>query len=81
MADRPLKLRELTRILGRFGVGCDPARGKGSHVMFFLKLPEGTFTFPVPNRQDVLVPYVKGARRKFRLTPADGVSDDQFYGS
>jgi predicted RNase H-like HicB family nuclease len=39
-----------------------------------------TSTYPVPDKQDVLPCYVKGARRKFRLIPEDGVSDDEFFG-
>ena len=58
--------------------------GKGSHTAFFKKFPEGTFTYPVPtagaSKERVLVCYVKGCRKRFRLTVEDGVSDKDFYG-
>ena len=79
MADRPLKLRKLKKILRRYGVRVDTSRGKGSHVLFWRTFPEGEFSYPVPNQSDVKVCYVKGCRRRFRLTPEEGVSDEDFY--
>ena len=40
MPDRPLKLHDLRRILGNFDVIEDASRGKGSHTMFFRRLPD-----------------------------------------
>lgn len=81
MADRSLSLKELRRILSRFGVSEDPSMGKGSHTTFWKKFAEGVFTYPVPTHdKDVQECYVKGCRRKFRLTAKDGVSDKDFYG-
>jgi hypothetical protein len=80
MPDRTIKLRELRRILRRFDVEEAPFRGKGSHILFQKRFPEGTFTYPVPNKKDVNAPYVRECRKKFRLTPEDGVSDEAFYG-
>jgi hypothetical protein len=82
MADRPLKLRDLRRILRRHGVGEDPSLGNGSHTTFVKRFPDGTFSFPLPThgRDVVLVCYVKAIRKKFRLTEAHGVSDREFYG-
>lgn len=80
MADRPIKLRRLRRILARHGVQCSPARGKGSHMMFHTVLDGRTFTYPVPDQTDVKVCYVRGCRKKFRLTAEDGVTDADFYG-
>ena len=37
---------------------------------------------PIPNRKessDVKPPYIKAIRRKFGLTPSDGVTDKVFY--
>ena len=69
MTHPQLKLHELRAILRRFGVGEEPARGKGSHTVFFKDFPEGRFTYPVPTtRDDVLPCYVRGCRKKFRLT-------------
>lgn len=78
--DRPLPLKRLRKALRHFGVSEDPSRGKGSHTLFFKRFPEGEFTYPVPTSHDpVLVCYVKGCRRRFRLTPEHGVTDAQFY--
>jgi len=81
MADRTIKLRKLRRILRRYGVQEDSSRGKGAHVLFFRQFPEGKFSYPVPNEADVKVCYVRGCRKKFRLTPVDGVTDADFYGN
>jgi class 3 adenylate cyclase len=80
MADRVVKLRVLKKILRRYGVRILKRRGKGSHLVFARDLPTGTFTYPVPNRADVLIAYVVGCRRRFALSEADGVSDAEFYG-
>jgi len=81
MADRPLKLPALRRCLFQFNVWEDSSRGKGSHTMFFRRLPEGVFGYPIPTHEkEVRKHYVTGCRRKFRLTPEFGVSDDSFYG-
>lgn len=80
MAAKPkLKLHELRKILRSFGVLEDPSRGKGGHTYFCRRFPEGEFGYPVPTKKDVKHVYVKGARRRFRLTPEDGVTDDDFY--
>lgn len=80
MADRTIKLKTLRRILRRYGVEKVRSRGKGSHVLFRKEFPEGVFTYPVPDRKDVDVRYVRECRKKFRLTAEDGVSDEEFYG-
>ena len=77
---RKLKLRELRRILRRYDVMEDRSRGKGGHTMFFKTIDGKEFSYPIPGDKEVKDCYVKGARRKFRLTPADGISDDEFYG-
>lgn len=80
--NRPLPMKRLRRSLRSFGVDEDPSRGKGSHTIFFKVFPEGEFTYPVPTDNDpVLECYVKGCRKRFRLTPDHGVTDEQFYGA
>lgn len=80
MADRPLKLKELKAILRRYGVGVEAGRGKGSHLLFSKEFPEGVFTYPVPtHNKEVLICYVRGCRKKFRLRESDGISDKEFY--
>ena len=81
MARQRLKLRDLKRILKRYGVDREIGRGKGSHILFFKDFPEGRFTYPMPDRADVLPAYVKGCRKRFRLLPEDGVSDEEFFGA
>lgn len=55
--------------------------GKGSHTTFFKHTEEGVITYPVPTtRDDVLICYVRGCRRRFGLRRQDGVSDKDFYG-
>lgn len=79
MSKHRIKLNDLRRILASYGVNESPNRGKGGHTLFWKEFSEGRFSFPVPNRKDVLPCYVKGARRKFHLMPEDGVSDDEFF--
>jgi hypothetical protein len=66
--------------LKRYDVKEAKKRGKGSHVMFQKTFPEGTFSYPIPNKPDVKAHYVRECRKKFRLTAEDGVSDEEFYG-
>jgi hypothetical protein len=81
MADRSVTLHELRSILRRYGVAEDRAMGKGSHTTFLKRIEGSIVTYPVPTtRKDVLVCYVRGCRKKFRLRPHDGVSDKEFYG-
>lgn len=76
MPDKPLKLHDLRRLLAAYGVSEDPSRGKGSHTTFV----SNTSTFPVPtSKGDIKRVYVTACRRRFRLTAADGVSDEDFY--
>ena len=63
-----------------FGVEENPSRGKGSHTYFFKIIDGDEVGYPVPtSKNPVLLCYVKGARRKFKLTADDGVSDQEFY--
>ena len=79
MADRPISFQRLVRILSRYGVSA--ARQRGSHVVFSKRFPEGVFTYPVPKRKEVMVCYVQGCRRKFRLTPRTALRMKNYYGS
>lgn len=76
---RRIKLRELRKIMGHFGVSEDTSRGKGGHTLFYKKLDDGTFSYPVPTENNVLPCYVKACRKKFRLTIEHGVSDEEFF--
>jgi hypothetical protein len=81
MADRILKLKDLRKILRRYGVSEDSSMGKGSHTTFLKEIDGGVYSYPVPTHDpDVPACYVKGCRKKFRLTAKDGISDANFYG-
>jgi len=79
MADRSIKFRRLRKILKRYGVEWDPTHGKGSHGCFYKQMEGGLFTYPVPDEKDTLICYVRGCRKKFKLTTEDGISDREFY--
>lgn len=72
-----VKLRDLKRIMARYDVAYVPG---GKHMAF---VGSGGTRFPMPHRKgsdDVERSYVNALRRAFRLTPAHGVSNDEFYG-
>ncbi len=79
MGKHRVTLNELKRILRHYGAVADESAGKGSHIKFWKQFPDGRFSYPIPNERDVLPCYVKGARKKFRLQPEDGVTDDDFF--
>jgi len=79
MPDSRITLRKLKRILAKYGVEVESSGGKGSHIKFFKQFDDGRYSYPVPTHgKDVKSCYVAGCRKKFRLTPDDGVSDDEF---
>ena len=79
--DRTLKFNVLKRILGRYGIHWNAGKGKGSHGSFEKLMDGGMFTYPIPHHgKHVPQPYIRGVRKKFKLTADDGVSDDEFYG-
>ena len=78
MADRPLKHHELHRILRRYGAWEEQG---ARHTLFKRSISGSIFTYPVPRHgNEVKQCYVRGVRKKFRLTASDGISDDEFYG-
>ncbi len=62
-----------------YGVDWDASHGKGSHGSFWKMIGGSYFSYPVPHEKDVLVCYVRGCRKKFKLTAEDGVADRDFY--
>lgn len=71
-----IKFRKLRKILLSFGVVENRSRGKGGHILF----SKGSVSYTiVAKKNDVNGCYIRGARRAFKLTPADGVSDREFY--
>lgn len=82
MLVRPVKYRDLVKILKKFGLYIDTSRGKGSERMIVKGNPP-QLTYPIPFRtenDDVKRCYIRAIRQKFKLTPEDGVSDQEFYG-
>lgn len=76
-----MTLLQLRRILASFGVSEDTSRGKGSHTLFYKHIDGGVQSYPVPKHgKEVQNCYVSGARKKFKLTKADGISDEDFFG-
>jgi len=57
----------------------EKSRGNGSHTMFFRKVGGSTFSYPIPKGKDVMKCYVKGVRKKLKLTESDGTTDKDFY--
>ena len=78
MPDRPLKLRELSKILRRFDVW--EKDGK-KHLQFLRNVDGCVFSYPIPRHgNEVKQCYVAGLRKRLKLTASDGVSDEEFYG-
>lgn len=77
----PISFKKLGKILRAYDAWEDSSRGKGGHTAF-LREVEGTIElFPLPKKKEVLDSYVRALRRKFKLTPQDGVSDEEFFGN
>jgi hypothetical protein len=80
--DRPLKYRDLMRILRSVGVYEEQGRGKGSERMLARVINGRVIRLPTKchNEGDEKPrPVIKSIRRHFKLTVADGVSDRDFY--
>lgn len=80
MPGKPLKYRDLFRALRKYGIylksgGRHPHLVKGNP-------PEVSYPIPYHGKEndDIEGCYVRAIRRKFKLTPQDGVSDKDFYG-
>lgn len=50
------------------------------HTYFYKTIDDAEVGYPIPtSRNPVLLCYIHGVRRKFKLTSADGMSDKEFY--
>jgi hypothetical protein len=79
---RPLRYRDLRRILKRFGIAEDKSRGKGSERMFVGLVDGRIVRYPTKchNEGDMKpIPVINAIRRTFHLTESFGVSDESFY--
>ncbi len=82
MPERTLKYRKLLKILRRFGINEVKARGKGSHRMLFGVVDGGLVKHPIKCHNDgeeKPKAVIASIRRVFKLTPKDGVTDNDFY--
>ncbi len=81
---RTLKFRVVRKIFANFGVQATRSQSAGHrHKRHWLFLGPGGVRYPMPahgENEDVFRTYIEAARRAFRLTPEDGVSEEEFYG-
>jgi hypothetical protein len=81
--DRPIKYRDLLRLVRKFGVYEDKKRAKGSERLWIRTNPDGTkSSIPVTCHGEnyvIGVGLVRAIRRRFQLTKQDGISDREFY--
>ena len=69
---------DFRRKLNHYGITIKPG-GKGSHFKLYKTIGEVKIMYVIAvhhNKVDFI--YVEGMRRRFRLTNADGVSDEEF---
>ncbi len=82
MPERTLKYRKLLKILRRFGINEVKARGKGSHRLLVGIVDGGLVKHPIKCHNDgeeKPKAVIASIRRVFKLTPKDGVTDNDFY--
>ena len=78
----PIKRRDLVRKVCRFGGWEDAARGKGGDRLLMRKDPaneRAVLRYPLGfhgDNRDVVDSVVRAVRRRLRMTPLDGVSDE-----
>jgi len=75
----PYPLKKLRKILKSYDAWEEPARGKGGHTAFLCEVEGNVELYPIPKSREVENCYVKGVRRKFKLTEDDGISDQEFF--
>ena len=81
--EKTLKYRDLLKILRRYAVLEVKRRGKGSERLLIRTVGGIQYSFPTKchGEEDQKPKGVIAAlRRRLRLTPSDGVSDEEFYG-
>lgn len=78
---KPISLRDFRRFFEKYGATFGPARGGGSHWMLTRKHEGIIHKYPVPliSGRSVLDIYIPKARKKLKLTEADGVPDSEFF--
>jgi predicted RNA binding protein YcfA (HicA-like mRNA interferase family) len=79
---KPLKYRELRRLLKKRGIIENRVRGKGSERIFVGYVEGRMVTYPTKCHNDgdeKPVPVIDAIRRAFHLAEKNGVSDRDFY--
>jgi hypothetical protein len=82
MAKKPLRYRDLRKILKRFGIEERKSRGKGSERIFSGMVNGKLVRYPTKchNEGDEKpIPVINAIRRAFGLTEENGVTDEEFY--
>ena len=81
--DKPIRYRDLLKIIGRYGVYEDKKRAKGSERLWVKEYPDGTKrSIPVTCHSEnyvIGIGFVKAIRRRFSLTEQEGIPDKNFY--
>src|SRR5437867_2759738 len=83
MAEKPLPYRTLRKVLKSFGIEEEKRRGKGSERMFAGVVNGRVERYPTKchsEGDEKPKAVIKAIRRRFGLTEADGVTDQDFYG-
>jgi hypothetical protein len=81
-AKKPLKYRDLRKILKSFGISEDKFRGKGSERMFVGVVNGQVVHYPTKchhEGDEKPIPVINAIRRAFHLTEDDGIEDREFY--
>jgi len=75
-----MRLHDFKRKFTKFGVTVTIKKTAGSHNLKLEKVIGGkTYMYPVPVQgKHVLDVYIKPARRRLKLLPENGVSDEDF---
>lgn len=77
----PMPFSDFKRKLRHFGITLKPG-GRGSHYKLTKVVGGVTIIYTVAvHHSEVDDVYVRGTRKRFRLTPAHGVSDEEFSGA
>lgn len=81
--DKPIRYRELLRLVRKYGIYEDKRRAKGSERLWVKEYPDGSKkSVPVTCHSENYVigtGLIKAIRRRFSLTEKDGIQDSEFY--
>lgn len=78
----PISFKDFRRYFERHGVTFESRKGGGSHNYMMSRMVGGKMSkspIPLINGRQILNIYIAGARKKLKLTEADGVPDSDFF--